>query len=299
MRKKMYCSGVPGDYNEKVGGMGHEYRFFTFLGDEQMKSKIGKIVLYVVLGVIVLAGVLVALFAMFGESAIRSAIQRQGSATLGVPVKVDSLNLSVLQGKVGIGGVVVGNPEGYSGNLLELKDGSVDVGIKSLMSDTVHIEDIRLDGMDLVIEQKGLNNNLKEIIDAIPKKEEEAKKEGKPLVIDNLELSNIVVKVKLIDLPGRADTVPLKLEPITMQNLGTEDKVSMATLVSKILVAVATGVAKQGAGVLPDEVTNAVKSGLSGVMQQSEALMKEGQKILEEGSGVLEGVKGIFEKKKE
>ena len=264
-----------------------------------MKSKIGKILMYVVLGVIVLAGVLVVLFAMFGESAIRTGIQKAGSATFGVPVKVESLNLSVLQGKVGIGGVVVGNPEGYSNeNLLELNDGSVDVGITSLMSDTVHIEDIRLDGMNLVIEQKGLNNNLKEIINAIPKKEEEAKKEGKPLVIDNLELSNITVKVKLIDLPGKADTVPLKLETITMQNLGTEDKVSMATLVSKILVAVAQGVAKQGAGVLPDEVTNAVKSGLSGVMEQTEALMKEGQKMLEEGSGVLEGVKGIFEKKK-
>ena len=243
--------------------------------------------------------VLVVLFAMFGESAIRSAIQRQGSATLGVPVKVDSLNLSVLQGKVGIGGVVVGNPEGYSGNLLELNDGSVDVGIKSLMSDTVHIEDIRLDGMNLVIEQKGLNNNLKEIIDAIPKKEEEAKEEGKPLVIDNLELSNIVVKVKLIDLPGRADTVPLKLEPITMRNLGTQDKVSMATLVSKILVAVAQGVAKEGAGILPDEVTNAVKSGLSTVKEQSETLIKEGQEVLQKGTEVLEGVKGIFEKKKE
>ncbi len=270
-----------------------------FVGDYRMKNKIVKILTYAVVGIVVLVGVAAVLFAMFGEGAIRSAIQRQGSVTLGVPVKVDRLKLSVLQGKVGIGGVVVGNPEGYSGNLLELNDGSVDVGIKSLMSDTVHIEDIRLDGMNLVIEQKGLSNNLKDVMNAIPKKEEEAKKEGKPLVIDNLELSNIVVKVKLIDLPGAADTVPLKLEPITMKNLGTEDKMSMATLVSKILVAVAEGVAKQGAGILPDEVTNTIKSGLSGIMEQGGALMKEGQKVLEQGTGVLDGVKGLFEKKKE
>jgi hypothetical protein len=265
-----------------------------------MKSKAAKILLYVIVGVVVVVGAVVVLFAMFGESAIKAGIQKAGSSALGVPVTVDSLSLSLVQGKVGIRGLVVQNPPGYSNkDLLELNDGSVDVGIRSLMSDTVHIQDVKLDGMNLVIEQKGLSNNLKDVMNAIPKKEEEAKKEGKPLVIDNLELSNIVVKVKLLDLPGKADTVPLKLDTITMRNLGTQDKLSMATLVSKILVAVADGVAKQGAGILPDEVTNAIKSGLSGIMEQGGALMKEGQKVLEQGTGVLDGVKGIFEKKKE
>ena len=67
-----------------------------------------------------------------------------------------------------------------------------------------------------------------------------------------------MVQAKLLPIPGKADTVTLKLDPIIMTDLGSDDKMDVAKLTGKILLAIATGVAKQGVGLLPDSVTDAM-----------------------------------------
>jgi hypothetical protein len=87
-----------------------------------------------------------------------------------------------------------------------------------------------------------------------------------------------------------------------MENLGTDKKLSMGTLVAKILGAMATGVAKQGAGLLPDDMVKDISSALGKTAEIGKAATKEGQKILEgttgAGKGVVEGFKGLLGGKK-
>ncbi|MHC4211959.1 MAG: AsmA family protein [Planctomycetota bacterium] len=277
--------------------------------------KILRIVL-IVFGVIVVLGVV--LFNLFVNRALKLGIEKGGSSALKVGVRVDKVDLGVLAGSLGFANLVIDNPQGYKHeNLLVLKDAKVAVNTGSLFSDTITIKDIQLDGMELVIEQKGLGNNLNDLIKSLPSKEEQKTKEpsGKNLVIDNLDLSNISVSVKLLSfVEGTGDTITLKLKPIKMTDLGSDEKLDVAVLVGKVLVAIAGGIAEQGLGVIPDEILGPMTNELKRVSELSEALLKGTEKLLKGGTDVggdvlkdgkdvgkniKDGLKGLLGGKKE
>lgn len=262
-----------------------------------MKTK--KIVLnFILLPIVILLVVLTATFYLVGTSLIKSGVEKAASSALGVPVTIKGITLSILQGHVSVKGLVVKNPPGYANEtLLELGEATVNLDIGSLMSDTVNIQLIKLDGMKLTIEQKGLSNNLKEILDKLPKTEPKPE-EGKGLHVNHLEITNTNVMVKLLPIPGKSDTVSLKLDPIIMDNLGTDQKLRTGALTAKVIKAIATGVAKQGAGVLPDDMVKGIGSSLDKAAEIGKAATEEGKKVLESGKEAVEGIKGLFGGKK-
>ena len=116
------------------------------------------------------------------------------------------------------------------------------------------------------------------------------------------------MKVKLLPVPGKADTLSLELDDIVMNDLGSDDKMTTAKLAKEIIVAIANGVAKKGAGVLPDDLIKGMEGALEQVGQIKDVLTKEGQGLLEAGEKILEtgtekgkdifeGVKGLLKQK--
>jgi hypothetical protein len=103
-------------------------------------------------------------------------------------------------------------------------------------------------------------------------------------------------------MQGKSGIVELKLSPIRMTNLGSDNKMDIAELSGKVLAAIASGVAEQGAGVLPDEITGPIRSGLKGIENLGGGALGEGGKVLKEGvdigKGVTEGIQGLFKQKK-
>ena len=268
----------------------------------------GKILRIVLLAVLVLVVCVVVLVSVFGNSALKTGIETAASKTLKVGVSIDDLDFSILGGKVGFENLVIDNPPDYQHDkLLEVGKARIAVSIGSLLKDTVNIKEIMFDGVNVVIEQKGLSNNLQDIIKALPKGEaepeeaEEPEKPAKKLHIDNLEISNVTVKAKLLPVPGKADTVTLKLSPIKMTDLGSDEKMDVAKLTGKILLAIATGVAEQGAGLLPEGMTEGMKATLSKATELGKTAAEEGKKILEEGKDagkeIIEGFKGLLKPK--
>ncbi len=267
--------------------------------------KILLIILCIIVGLVVCITLVVQLF---GNNLLKSGIETAASKTLNVAVNIGDMDFSIFGGKVGFQNLVIDNPPGYKHEkLLEVGDARIAVNIGSLLEDTVNIKEIMFDGVNVVLEQKGVtSNNLQDIINSIPQGEEEpqdeTKKATKKLRIDKLELTNIVVNAKLLPIPGKKDTITLKLNPIKMTNLGSDNKLDTAKLTGKILMAIVTGVAEQGAGVLPDDLTNAMKTSLGKTAELGKAAAKEGQKLLEEGADtgkdIIEGVTGIFKSKK-
>jgi hypothetical protein len=271
-----------------------------------MKS-VRKILRIVLLVIVVLIICLVILIHLFGNSLLKKGIETAASKTLTVPVNIDDMNFSILGAKVGFQGLVIDNPPGYQHDkLLEVGDARIAVSTGSLLKDTVNIKEIMLDGVNVVLEQRGVtSNNLQDIIKAIPKSEkpeDKTKKAGKKLHIDKLELTNITVNAKLLPVPGKIDTVTLKLDPIVMTDLGSDDKLDVATLTGKILLAIATGVTKQGAGILPESITDAMGTTLGITAELGKAAAEGGAKLLEGGAdagkGIIEGVQGLFKSKK-
>jgi hypothetical protein len=272
----------------------------------------GKLLLriLIVIVVIIIAGIIV--FLLVGNSLIRMGIEKGASSALKVPVELGSVSVHPFASKVELQNLVVHNPAGYEiPTLLKLGDGRVKVDIGSLMSDTVDIDYVILDNVDLSIEQKGLSTNLNDIIKSLPKTPEQAqaqeKAPGKKLRIKTLEINNVNVTAKLLPIPGKATQVTLKLAPIKMTDLGSDNKLDMATLSGKIFAAIAEGVAKQGTDLLPSDITGPLKSGLGQVQgllqgvapeagQIEKGAVEAGKGILEQGQKAGKGIFGIFKK---
>jgi len=274
-----------------------------------------KALITILVGILVLVVIVAVLVNLLGDRVLKVGIETAATKVLRVGVTVDDVSLSLLGGTLDLSGLVVNNPAGYEHpTLLELGNAHVDVDVKSLLSDTVKIEDITLDGVTVVIEQKGLSNNLNVVLGAIPggtgqeDKPEPEQAPGKKLQIANLEVSNVKVTVKLLPIPGRADTVELNLAPIRMTNLGSSERMDTAKLTGKVLSAIAKGVAQEGAGILPTELIGPIKSTLT---EQGAIFVETGKKVIEEsaelgkdvldkgrdvGQEALDSIKGIFKK---
>jgi hypothetical protein len=255
-----------------------------------------KWVLNVIAAVIVLG---IVVFLVAGNQLLKIGITKGASSALKVQVELGSINLSVLGGSVGLKDLVVHNPQGYElPNLLKLGEGKVKVEIGSLMSDKVDIDYIILDNVEVTIEEKGLSTNLNDVLKSLPKSEEKAPSEpaapGKKLYIKTLEINNVNVTAKLLPIPGKSSAVTFKIAPIKMNDLGSDNKMDMAALTSKILEAIAEGVAKQGADLLPSDVTGPIKSGLG---KTGELLQGAGSTAGETGKKLGSGIMGIFKKK--
>lgn len=254
----------------------------------------------ILLAVLILAAVVAIAIDIFANHALKVAIEVAATKTLNVGVSVEEIDLSIMTGKLGISNLLINNPPGYQyDKLLELKDAQIKVDVRSLLGDRVNIREMRLDGVNIVLEQRGVaSNNLQDVIKTISDRRKA--KGGKKLHIDNLEISDITVNAKLLPVPGRADTIKLKLDPIMMTNLGSDDKLDTAELSSKILLAIAGGVANKGTGVLPKEMTSAMKLTLSKTLKLGKTATERGKKLLEEGKDtgkeLMEGVKGLLKK---
>jgi hypothetical protein len=220
-------------------------------------KKLLKLVVTIIVVLVVLAVLGVVGVALFADRAVKAAVESAGTKTLNVGVKVEKADASILGGSVGLQKIAVANPPGYQGaSLLTLQSVHVAADTGSLFGDEVVIHDMRLADMEVFVEQKGLQNNLYDVIKPLREPREPT---GKRLIIDSLTISNILVHVSLPALPGQqAKTVDLKIAPITMTELGRDERMDTSVLIAKVLLAVAAGVAEQGGGVLPQETVGEI-----------------------------------------
>lgn len=275
-------------------------------------------ILYTVLSVIVIL-LIVAVIAinLFADSAVKMAIETAGTKALNVGVSVSDVDLSILGGELGFQNLVINNPPGYKHErLLELSDAKIAIETGSLLTDIVNIKEIKFDGLTVVLEQRGISgNNLQDIMKALPAKEDKPSEPGgKKLHIDTLEITNAKAMVKLLPLPGKIDTLTLKLAPIKMTDLGGENDIDTVALTRKVLLAIAGGIAEQGAGILPKEMLGSLTSQLGKLGALPAAFLDQGGKLLEAGKdvgggiikgtgdatkGITDGIKGLFKPKED
>jgi hypothetical protein len=260
-----------------------------------MKTK-SKTISIIIVGVIILALVLWVALYLLGGYLLKAGIEIGGTKALGVAVNVGSARLSIRKGLIEIRNLVVKNPPGYANKeLLILGQGVISADVRTLLSDVVHIRELKLDGVNLTIEQKMLSNNLQDVIGSLKSgKGEDREPSGRKLRIDTLEITGIRVKVKLLPVPGKADTVTLNLAPIRMKNLGSDNKLDAGILAGKIMLAVAEGVAEQGVGVLPAQMVNTMKSTLGKTAEAGKAATEKGKEVLGAGKDLgAETIKGL------
>lgn len=260
-----------------------------------MSPKAKKIIVRGGITLLVLIIIVVLAVPMFAGRAVKLGVETAGSRALNVGVTLENASLAILGADVSLEKLRIQNPEGYTRpNLLELDRGRVETQWSGLLGNPVQIDRIRLDGAVVVLEQKGLKNNLQELLSAIAEQDPQGtQSQGKPLRIQELLINDVKVQAKLLPLPGRAQDVEFTLQPIRMTDLGTDRKLDLAELTARVVVAIAGGIIEQGGDMLPTELIGPMKSILG---ESGRMLMLSGQEALQRGA---EAGKDLVEKGKE
>jgi uncharacterized protein involved in outer membrane biogenesis len=265
-------------------------------------KKLLKVVAFILVVVIIVALVGIVLVFLFADRAVQTAVEKAGTKTLRVPVEVAQAEVSLLAGSVELQDTRVANPPGYDGaSLLTLQSVSVAADAGSLLTNEVVIKDMKLDNMKVFVEQKGTRNNLYEVIK--PLREPRAPT-GRKLIIDNLEIANILVHVDAAVVPGQPQSAEFEIAPIRMTDLGRDERMDTAVLISKVLLAVAAGVADQSGGILPAETIGEMTSILDKALDIGRIIFGpdkntgDTRKDGDLGKTVTEGLKGIIDSPK-
>ena len=107
------------------------------------------------------------------DGIVKNLIEEVGTEVTNVQVRVREVKLNLAEGKATLSGLTVANPPGFSSEpLFTLDNISVAIDISSLTGPVYLIEDISIDGVHVLAEQKGAITNVQKFMDGMPKSDD-------------------------------------------------------------------------------------------------------------------------------
>ncbi len=198
------------------------------------------------------------------------AIERGGTAALGLETRVRLVRLGLLASELTLSGLTVANPEGFeASHLLKLERGELAVDLSELRADPIVISRIVLSGIELNLERKRGRTNYGVLLDNLSRSESEpstSKAEdeaGAGLVIREVLIRDVTARGQLISLQGERTKLEVNVPEIRMRDLGSgESGMSMTQLAGVLMKAILAGVAQQSAS-LPSELSGDLRRHLA------------------------------------
>lgn len=202
---------------------------------------------------------------------VLKAFNSAAPGALGVAATLDDARISLVRGQASLRGLQIGNPEGFkTDRLLDLGSVAVRIDNASLLSDTIVIRSIAIDGLVVTYEKGLLNSNLGALIESLSSGEEkpaaeksEDEKSAKKVIIEKLTITGARMNFSVTGAMGAA--IPIPLPPITLTDLGKEKEgVTVVEAIRRILTAIAgaAGTALAGSAHLIGQGIGAVGEGV-------------------------------------
>lgn len=239
--------------------------------------------------IVVLVVAVVALPLIFINPIIKHGVEAVGPAVAKVEIKLADANLSLWSGKGTLRGFVVGNPEGYkTPSAMSVGEVSVAIQPRSVFSDKVVVESVRVVAPEITFEGGLQGNNLKAIMANVQAASggatstsqpgAPAEGAGKKLEIGEFQLTGGQLKLSTGVLGGKSLT--LALPDIQLRDLGKgSDGITGAELTRQVLQIVLDKV-------MPLVADNLGKLG-------TEAVGAATEKLKEQTKGVEKVTKGL------
>ena len=252
-----------------------------------------KLVIKLVVVLVLLVVILAIVGFIFVDSIAKAAIEKGGTYALGVDTTVDTADVGVFGGTFEMSQLEVANPEGFDApHFLELATGGVAVTLGSLMSETIELETLELDGLDVHLQRTGAGANYQAILDHLKQFEsEEPTEDGKRFTIREVVISNVTVHVDMLPVGGSLTQVNVPIDELRLENVGSDSNrgLLLADLVGVIVKAVFAAVVDKGGDLLPTDLLGDLSGGLAGLRSLGDMGINS---IAELGdvSGLLEGV---------
>ncbi|HXG48436.1 MAG TPA: hypothetical protein VNO52_12480, partial [Methylomirabilota bacterium] len=120
----------------------------------------------IVFAVVVLLGLAIVGVFVFLNDIVKKAVETAGPPLTKTEVKLASSKISPLSGSGHLQGLFIGNPEGFKTEFaIKMGEMKVDVDVGSLLSDTIVVEQIFIEGPEITFEGGLKGSNLGRLLD--------------------------------------------------------------------------------------------------------------------------------------
>lgn len=250
-----------------------------------------KIALYVLGGLVALIAVVLITLPLWISPVATSVAESVVPVFTGCKFKMETFNLNPFSGKLRITEVHLSNPEGYKEpEAFGVSTVNVEVATCSLLTSTIHVKDITIQGPFVGITMENGTNNFMAILANLKSKlgsseEEEVKEEGpsKKIVIDHFELSGTRVKMGL--------TIPIP--SITLNDIGKNSGGATFAEVGTEVKGACTKCMADFGGAASGLLKGAVGGAEDAVGKASEALGKRTESIGNSAKSAAESLKKL------
>ncbi len=176
------------------------------------------------------------------ENIVQTVVHKYGSQVTGTEVNLGGFKLALTKGEVEINNLTVANPKNYSQpNIMSVGRVAVKVNLKSILSDTIIIENVEIEKPEITYELLSITqNNVSQLLENIKKNttsadskteetpapaenkaEQTEVKNGKKVVVNKLTVSGGNINLAA-SLAGRAASTSVPLPTIEMKDIGKE-----------------------------------------------------------------------------
>jgi hypothetical protein len=193
--------------------------------------------------------------------------------------------LSPFSSRLGIDGLQVANPEGFSGEpLFRLDRGAVAVRLPSLFTDVIEIPEFTLDGLHVRLERSGSSTNIDRIMERIRGGGDDGTsaagdaqtEQPTRLRVGYLRIAGVDAQVDLGPELGERGRFSLEVPAIELRDLGNDaDGITVTELVESITLAVTQQVEASVAQHIEGKAREAAGQAIEGEKQKLEERLRE------------------------
>ena len=242
---------------------------------KKCKCKCKGLLLKVLLALAILLVVLVVALFLFLDFVIKTGIQTVGSTVTKCNVTVEDVSISILRGEVQLSNLVVGNPEGFKTDSA-FKVGRIYVSMEPasvVMGKRTHVKEVIVEKPEITYELNALaftsnigaiQKNVQSMLPAKDEKEEEKpkeKKEGRPVEISLVSVTDGKIRVSATFAGGKA--VPVPLPTLTLKDIGKEKEVTSSEATATVFDEICSSVSRAAESVTKSVGDAAKKVGSS------------------------------------
>lgn len=210
-----------------------------------------------VLGVVAVLVIAIAIVILMNlDKGIKTAVETLGPDMTQSEVTLEKVDLSLMSGSGSLGGLVIGNPQGFdTDTAFSLGEISFDLDTDSLKTDTIVVKSLRIVAPEITLEQGKGSSNLQQIQKNIESylgssNENTASEEAssQKLVIRDLRISE--GKVHYSNALLGAETIDVALPDIHMTNIGNSGEgASPAEVAGEVVNAITSSAGQAVIGV--------------------------------------------------
>lgn len=234
------------------------------------------------------------------DSIAKTAIERGATYATGVETKVASVDASIFSGQFALEGLSLANPPGFRDEpFVRLGSLRADWQNGSLLSETLEMDTLVVDGVDLNLERGGSGTNYGKILESLEKLSK-GEKEPEPapsekkrvLAIKRIEIKNVNAGLHLTSgpLPG---SMSVSVPSIVIDDFRSDGstKEIVAKLTRVLLKSILDSVLKAGGGIFPADLLKDLGQQLGSLEFDLEGNAED---VLQDIQGAIKGAGDIL-----